>query len=101
MPLLFISGSDGPELDTWRGDLLRAAARSVSPADAILSRDTIANILADKFPGLLAMWGPIPDFEKIGAKRLLAEVRERHRSRHWTRNNGLRRKAVSRRRPAR
>lgn len=39
MPILFIDSSEDPEFDTWRGDLLRAAAQcngaSLSTAEAI------------------------------------------------------------------
>ena len=101
MPILFIDGSDDPELETWRGELLRAAAQSVSPAGAILDDDAIRDVLEKEMPGLLSMWGPVPDFEKIREKRLLNEVRERHRDRRWIRGDGSRRKAVPQRRPGR
>ena len=50
MPILFIDSSADPELETWIGDLLRAAAQSVSLAGANLDDCAIRNVIAEKFP---------------------------------------------------
>lgn len=60
MPILFIDSSNDPELDTWIGDLLRAAAQSASPAGVILTDDAIREVLEKEMPEFLRMWGPVP-----------------------------------------
>jgi hypothetical protein len=94
MPIQFIDGSEDPEFETRRHGLLKAAAQSLSPAGTILTDDAIREVLEREKPEFYRIWGPVPDLDEVRAKRLLNEVRERHRDR--TRNSGMRRKAVSR-----
>jgi hypothetical protein len=62
MPIQFIDGSGDPEFETWKGDLLMAAALSVIPKNATFHEEDISPILADKFPALLFMWSLAPEF---------------------------------------
>jgi hypothetical protein len=61
MPILSIDSSDIPEFETWRGELLKAAAQSVSPEGAVLNDDDVRRILERKMPAFYAAWGPLPE----------------------------------------
>jgi hypothetical protein len=64
MPIQLIDGSGDPELETWRGELLMAAAQSLSPDGATLDEYDVHRILEREKPEFLRVWGPVPKFNK-------------------------------------